>query len=79
LLVCCFDLTLCEEVLVWLWSDNPRPAFEVVFLEEITRVARRDFDFFKLGLAERDEARFAEVHCGSSVVGLLRAREAFLW
>jgi len=74
-----FGLTLCEEVLVWFWGDNPRPAFEVVFFEELTRVARGDFDFFKLGLGERDEARFALVHCGSSVVGLLRFREAFLW
>jgi len=79
LLVCCLCLTLCEEVFVRFWGDNPRPAFKVVFFEEITRVARGEFDFFKLGLSERDEARFVVVHCGSSVVGLLRAREAFLW
>ena len=64
---------------VRLWGDDSWPAFEVVFFEEIHRVAGGDFDFFKLGLSERDEARFARVHCGSLVVGLLRSREAFLW
>ncbi len=54
-----FDLVFCKEVLVWFWSDNPWPSFEVVFFEEITRVARGEFDFFKLWLSERDEARFA--------------------
>lgn len=53
-----FDLVFCKEVLVWFWGDDPWPAFEVVFFEEITRVARGGFDFFKLGLSERDEARF---------------------
>jgi len=67
-------------VFVWFWGDDSWPAFEVVFFEEITRVARGEFDFFKLGLCERDEARFVRLfHCGSWVVGLLRSREAFLW
>lgn len=74
-----FDLVFCKEVLVWFWGDDPWPAFEVVFFEEITRVARGGFDFFKLGLCERDEARFAVVHCGICVVGFLSSREAFLW
>lgn len=52
-------LTFCKEVFVWLWGDNPWPAFYVELFEEIRRVARRDFDFFKLWLSERDEARFA--------------------
>lgn len=76
-LVCC--LTFCKEVFIWLWGDNPRPSFEVVFFEEVRRVARGEFDFFKLGLCERDEARFAVVHCGSSVVGLLRSSVDFCW
>lgn len=54
--VCC--LTFCKEVFIWLWGDDSWPAFEAVFFEEITRVARGDFDFFELRLCERDEARF---------------------
>jgi len=43
-------------VLAWFWSDNPWPAFEVVFFEEITRVARGEFAFFELRLWEGDGA-----------------------
>lgn len=72
-------LSVGEEVFVRLWSDYPGPAIEVVFFEELTRVARGGFDFFKLGLSEGDEARFAVVHCGIWVVGFFTSREAFLW
>lgn len=54
-----FGLTRCEEVFVWFWGEDLRPAFDVVFLEEVRRVASGDFDFFKLGLSERDEVWFA--------------------
>lgn len=76
LLLC---LILCEEVFVWLWGDDSWPTNKIMFFEEVRCVARGDFDFFKLGLSDGNEARFAVVHCGSSVVGLLRDREALRW
>jgi hypothetical protein len=73
-------LTLCEEVFVRFWGEDPWPAFEVVFFEELRCVLAGGFDFFKLVLDDGNEARFGfGGHSGSSVVGLLRAREAFLW
>ena len=64
MLVCCFGLTFCKEVFVRLWGDDSWPAFKVVFFEEVRCMATGEFDFFKLGLSEGDEARFADVGGG---------------
>lgn len=61
---------------MWFGSDNPRPAFDVSFFEEVLSVLARVFDLVEIGLSDGEWF----VHVGLCFEGELSAgREELDW
>lgn len=73
LLVCPWlldGLMVDEKMFPWLWSDNPGPAFDATFFEEVLRVLGGFLKFVDVGLCDVDWLNGC-AHLGLLVCGLV--------